>query len=1661
MAGKLIADGLTYNGAGPVHASANTSLRSRIVSVDDLQVQLKNSNIPRGFLRLDLNSQRLTGEIPEIKVQPADFASNLGGGVTVSAVIEGTIQKPAARISGASDDLNVAGTAIDSVRLTGEVNTDGFHLTELTAQQREGTLSAAGYYTFSTEAISASARVSNLQIDQVPELSATASMTANVSGTIGAPAATFSGRLLNIRYRDQEHGDLNLDGTIQDDVASIHLQSDKYTAAGTVEIALQEPYAYTASVTAGRSLVSYQQYDFTADGRVQASGALEPFSAERIHFEDFTVRGAGVDLTASGTLPEGARLNGTADLSMLPVSAVQATGQARVQAVVSGTLRDPRIEGSVETSNATVRTAGMPEPVSIQAAIDFTRNEFGIRSLQGAFAGATANISGRGTIQGSGDFQFRVEGIKPERFLKDRPVTGTVGLEGDVHVTKPSLEGISGFARVTQLELIGANIPIRQVEPIEVRLENQVATARNILLEGLNTRVTISGNANLSTRALNFNVDGNTDSKILEVFLPGSNPGGQIRTSIAIRGTAEQPDLEGFVNLANIQLQLNDPPISITDTNAQIQVRGDRIQIASASGVVNGGKFTAMGGADISVAGLGKTAFQLNLVGAETEYPEGFQSEISSRLSLNGSGSDLEISGNVDILSGAYRRDIDLTQEVFSRITAGSAPGGVARPAQQSIIDQIKLDVAVATPGFVSVANNLANFDMEGSFQLRGTIGNPVITGRAAVGEGGEIYFGPQVGVASAEAERRDKYVISEGTIDFINPVRTEPNFNFVATREVQTQQEERYIITLHASGTPDDPKTELTSDPELDEPNIVALLLTGRTLKDLQGSELTVAQEQAANYLSGRFVNLFQTAGSAFGLSTVRIDPVLVAGDEDLSAKLTIGRDITRNFNLVYSQNLSGATAQTWIASYRALQDLLIRGINLSDENKLRVELRHDLKWGGGPELPKGPKAKDEMALGNITFAGTGIPMKDLLKQVSKTGEPFSAYRMNEDLRKLRQFFAARNLLAANIRAVRNPRIGSVDVHFVINEGPSIAFVFEGATAPRAIQEDIRQIWIRGFSETSSLRQSQDRLVRHFRDEGYLQVKLSASDESPTAASRRFVFNILPGTRFRTPEWVFKGIEPIPMNVSPGSVLENPKAIQDQITGALWRDGYLNASSTEPRLVIEGRESRFEISVEPGPRYSIGKITANDPEALRVLPPGEGGQEPGQGIFTSAWLDQARQSIVSKYWENGFNDVQVTAKVDTPNVGTAVQIDFKIDPGKQQVVRKIEIEGNKTTERSYVLRQFTFKEGDPVDHVRLNLTRKQLYDTRLFRRVELNVLDSDNGYVAKTTLNEKPPWNFRYGFAVTNQLQTSDREFGATADLTYSNLLGKGITAGTSAKYTPGTREARIFSSLPVFLGKNATTTGAVFRTRDLSIPESITDLWGFTVQQQWQLRDRYLLSYDYSYKRDHTFSVNLDPDNPFAVDYTFPIARFNGTLSRDTRNDILNAARGTFLSNSFEIAPPGVGSFIQFFRNFTQYFRFQPVRERLVWGSGVRMGMAKGFQGQELIPTERFKAGGGTTLRAFQQDQLTTPGNALFIVNQELRLPLFWRFSGVSFLDAGNVYSSISAFNPLRLRYSPGTGVRVQTPLVLIRLDLGWNVAPRPGEPRYRFTFGVGQAF
>jgi outer membrane protein insertion porin family/translocation and assembly module TamA len=132
-------------------------------------------------------------------------------------------------------------------------------------------------------------------------------------------------------------------------------------------------------------------------------------------------------------------------------------------------------------------------------------------------------------------------------------------------------------------------------------------------------------------------------------------------------------------------------------------------------------------------------------------------------------------------------------------------------------------------------------------------------------------------------------------------------------------------------------------------------------------------------------------------------------------------------------------------------------------------------------------------------------------------------------------------------------------------------------------------------------------------------------------------------------------------------------------------------------------------------------------------------------------------------------------------------------------------------------------------------------------------------------------------------------------------------------------------------------------------------------------------------------------------------------------------------------------------------------------------------------------FFTGGGSTLRGFPLNgagpQQTIPacgnpsdrstcglitvptgGNALFILNSELRIPshIMKNLSFATFYDGGNAFSRVS-FGSFAQQYtnSVGVGLRYTTPVGPVRFDIGHNLSPIPGIKATQIFITLGQAF
>ncbi|MGE3490922.1 MAG: BamA/TamA family outer membrane protein [Vicinamibacterales bacterium] len=169
---------------------------------------------------------------------------------------------------------------------------------------------------------------------------------------------------------------------------------------------------------------------------------------------------------------------------------------------------------------------------------------------------------------------------------------------------------------------------------------------------------------------------------------------------------------------------------------------------------------------------------------------------------------------------------------------------------------------------------------------------------------------------------------------------------------------------------------------------------------------------------------------------------------------------------------------------------------------------------------------------------------------------------------------------------------------------------------------------------------------------------------------------------------------------------------------------------------------------------------------------------------------------------------------------------------------------------------------------------------------------------------------------------------------------------------------------------------------------------------------------------------------------------------------------------------------TFIKYYGQYSHYFPLRPerrkrfsneiLRPRFVFATSVRLGLSRGMG--TLVPnTERFFAGGSTSLRGFEQnavgpvgpDSIPTGGDAMLVLNNELRFPLISLLDGVTFVDVGNVFPPVGDFSLSDLRKTAGVGLRLRTKWVLVRGDYGFVLDVRAGERKSRFYVSIGQAF
>lgn len=245
----------------------------------------------------------------------------------------------------------------------------------------------------------------------------------------------------------------------------------------------------------------------------------------------------------------------------------------------------------------------------------------------------------------------------------------------------------------------------------------------------------------------------------------------------------------------------------------------------------------------------------------------------------------------------------------------------------------------------------------------------------------------------------------------------------------------------------------------------------------------------------------------------------------------------------------------------------------------------------------------------------------------------------------------------------------------------------------------------------------------------------------------------------------------------------------------------------------------------------------------------------------------------------------------------------------------------------------------------------------------------------------------------------------------------------------------------------------------------------------------------------------------NPFDIDLlqaSNRIVPFGLSLLRDRTGQLLSPTSGYRLLLDLESAPEWAGSDFTYDRVVADLSAYLGVGRELVVAARLRAGWLEAgtFRGLSAAPASperriahpemRFYAGGSNSVRGYAQNELgahvvsvpvarllfpqedhaepacvpeeilaltcsaavlaerwflarPTGGTRLIEGSLELRIPLWGSvLGGAAFLDFGRVWEPVGGADPPEVEYTPGVGLRYDTPIGPVRVDVGYRGTP-----------------
>jgi outer membrane protein insertion porin family len=528
---------------------------------------------------------------------------------------------------------------------------------------------------------------------------------------------------------------------------------------------------------------------------------------------------------------------------------------------------------------------------------------------------------------------------------------------------------------------------------------------------------------------------------------------------------------------------------------------------------------------------------------------------------------------------------------------------------------------------------------------------------------------------------------------------------------------------------------------------------------------------------------------------------------------------------------------------------------------------------------------------------------------------------------------------------------------------------------------------------------------------------------------------------------------------------------------------GYMDFTieSTQVSISPDKKDIFITLNLTEGEKYTVSKIELSGPQA--VLPHSEMRKliniKPGDTLSRDALTDATRK-ISERLGEDGYAFANVNAVPDVDKVKHTVAFTFVVDPMQRAYIRRINISGNDKTKDEVIRREFRQMESGWFATSKIKKSKQRVDRINFFEEVNL-----DTSAVPGTT--DQLDVNMSVKEKSTGSIQAG-MGYGSYEGLTLSggvsqaNLFGTGNSLSTqvntsrintvySVSYTnPYYTDDGISRGFDIF--KRKTNAGTQMYTSQFN-----SETYGGGVRFGVPISDDE--SFQYGLSTEVT-TIHLTSGSPQRyIDYVNEYGETTRNLiggigwTRDNRDSAILTTDGKVQRAYLELGLPVSAQ--RYYRLTYKHQWFYPISRNLTFMMNADVGIAGGYNGQQLPVFKNFNAGGTGSVRGYDNyslgprdlNNLSLGGNKSLVGNAEFLFPIPGMEKEKSvrlsaFIDAGRIYGEGSQVpSSMGMRYSAGLAVSWFSPAGPLKLSWAKPLNAQPQDKIQNIQFTLGSMF